>query len=519
VSGEVTYVRSEDLLDDSVPSRAARKLGLSRRRQLSGLGLALIALPLLTLLLDALDDQLALDGQVLLYLLVVVAIAVVGGAVAALLSAIAAALLINYFFVDPVHTLTVADPDQVVTLFVFVAVAALVSGAVEIAIRRAQAAERARAEAETMSTLAGPDLSGEESLHEVLRHAMNTFRMETVALKVREPGSSEWVDADRVGWGPPGEEAPLRFDLAAGPRLRLVGRGPALFAEDEHVLETFAAAARTAYEGHRLSGEAEEARTLATVDKQRTALLAAVGHDLRTPLAAIKASVTTLRQTDVDWSAEEREELLATIEDSTDRLDTVVRNLLDASRLQAGSLAVRTEAVALDEIASSAALDLPEAADQLELEVPEDLPLVQADPGLLQRVFVNVLDNAVRHGAANEPVTVRARAGADNAKIEIVDHGPGVPEAARDGLFQPFQRAGDHGQQGLGLGLSIARGFVEAMGGAMVADNTPGGGMTMRIRLPLAKDGDSASHEDRAGDAAKDKASAGDEAAAPEERP
>jgi two-component system sensor histidine kinase KdpD len=318
---------------------------------------------------------------------------------------------------------------------------------------------------------------------------MNTFRMETVTLKSREPGSSEWIDADRVGWGPPGDEAPLRFDLPAGPRLRFLGRGPALFAEDQRVLETFAAAARTAYEGQRLSGEAEEARTLATVDQQRTALLAAVGHDLRTPLAGIKASVSSLRQTEVEWSAEEREELLATIEESTDRLDTVVRNLLDASRLQAGSLVVNTEAVSLDEIASSAALDLPEAADQIQLEVPEDLPLVRADAGLLQRVFVNVLDNAVRHGGADEPITVSARAGADSAKIEIVDHGPGVPEAARASLFQPFQRAGDAGGQGLGLGLSVARGFVEAMGGAMVADSTPGGGMTMRIRLDLAENG------------------------------
>jgi two-component system, OmpR family, sensor histidine kinase KdpD len=492
MSVEITYVRSEDLLEDTAPVRLARRLGLSRRRQLSGLGIAVVALPLLTLLLDKFDDRLSLDGQVLLYLLVVVVVAVVGGAVASLISAVAAALLINYFFVEPLHTLNVADPDQAVALIVFVVVASLVSGAVEIAVRRAQTAARARAEAETLSALTGPDLTGAESLHDVLRYAMKTFRMESVALKVREPGSSEWIDADRFGWAHSEEEAPVRFDLPAGPRLRLIGRGPALFAEDEHVLEAFAAAARTAYEGQRLSGEAEEARTLATVDKQRTALLAAVGHDLRTPLAGIKASVSTLRQTDVEWSVEEREELLATIEDSTDRLETVVRNLLDASRLQAGSLAVRTEAVALDEIASAAALDLPEAAGQLELEVPEDLPLVKADPGLLQRVFVNVLDNAVRHGGGDEPITIKARAGADNAKIEIVDHGPGVPEAARDGLFQPFQRTGDHGQQGLGLGLSVARGFVEAMGGAMVADSTPGGGMTMRIRLQLAEDGASA---------------------------
>ena len=150
MSTEITYMRSEDLLDDSVPQRVARKLGLSRRRQLSGLGLALIALPVLTLLLQATENWLALDGQVLLYLLVVVVVALVGGAVAALISAVAAALLINYFFVDPLHTLSIANPDQAVALVVFVVVAGLVSGAVEIAVRRAQAAELARAEAETI---------------------------------------------------------------------------------------------------------------------------------------------------------------------------------------------------------------------------------------------------------------------------------------------------------------------------------------------------------------------------------
>ena len=485
VSVDITYVRSEDLLDDSIPSRVARKLGLSRRRQLSGLALAAVALPLVTLLLKAVEDSLSLDGQVLIYLLVVVLIALVGGAVAAVISAIGAALLINFYFVEPLHTLTIADPDQAVALFVFVAVAALVSGAVEIAVRRAQSAERARAEAETLSALTGPNLDEEGSLRDVLRQAMETFRMESVALKVREPGSSEWIDADHVGWAPRGEEAPLRFDLAAGPRLRLVGRGPALFAEDDRVLEAFAAAARTAYEGHQLSGKAVEARNLATVDEQRRALLAAVGHDLRTPLAAIKASASTLRQTDIDWSDEERQELLATIEDSTDRLDAVVRNLLDASRLQAGSLVAKSQGVALDQVVSAAALDLPGAADSLEIDVPEDLPLVSADAGLLQRVFVNVLDNAIRYGGSNEPIEIKARAGADTAKIEIVDHGPGVPEGARKELFEPFRRVGDSGEQGLGLGLSVARGFIEAMGGAMVADSTPGGGMTMRIRLTL----------------------------------
>ena len=482
----VTYMRSDDLLDETPPRRLARQFGLTRRRQLIGAAAAAITLPLLTVVLDQLSGSLALDGQVLVYLLAVVLLAVGGGIVVGVGSAIAAALLINYFFVDPVHTLDVADGDQAVTLVVFVAVAALVSGAVEVAARRARTAERARAEAETLSSLAGPGLEDAESLRAILRQARDTFDMESVALMARVRGTGEWVEVEHVGWAPSGAEAQLRFDVAAGPHLRMVGRGPALFAEDQRVLEAFAGAARTAYEGIQLSGRAAAAQTLADVDRQRTALLAAVGHDLRTPLAGIKAAVGTLRQTDVEWSDAEREELLATIEDSSDRLDGVVRNLLDASRLQAGALTVQTDAVALDEVVSAAILALPEAAGRVAVDVPEDLPLVSGDRGLLHRVLVNVIENALRHGASTEPIEVSATAGGAAARIEIADHGRGVePERAAQ-MFEPFQRLGDH-DGGVGLGLAVARGFVEAMGGAMVADETPGGGLTMRIRLELAR--------------------------------
>ena len=173
--GEVTYLRSEDLLDESVPERLARRFRLTRRRQIAGLVLAVLLLPLLTLALHAFEDELALDAQVLLYLLAVVLIAIVGGLLVAIGSAIASALLINYFFVEPVHTFTIGDPDQVVALVVFVAVAAVVSGAIELAVRRAHAAERARDEAETMSALAGADLEGKDSLRDVLRRARETF--------------------------------------------------------------------------------------------------------------------------------------------------------------------------------------------------------------------------------------------------------------------------------------------------------------------------------------------------------
>jgi two-component system sensor histidine kinase KdpD len=487
MNDQVTYIRSEDMLDETRPEQLARSFGLTRRRQLSGLVLGILLLPLLTLLLEATNDDLALDGQVLVYLLGVVVIAIVGGVIVAVIAAIASATLINYYFVEPVHTLSVGDTDQVVALVVFVIVAVLVSGAIEFAMRRAQAAERARAEAETMSALTGPDLDGKESLRDVLKRARETFGMESVVLKARPGGADEWRDVEHVGWAPSGEEAALRFDVPIGPRLRLLGRGPALFAEDRRVLEAFANAARTAYEGRVLSGEADQARSLAVVDEQRTSLLAAVGHDLRTPLAGIKAAVSSLRQTDVEWSEEERAELLGTIEDSVDRLDGVVGNLLDASRLQAGSLSVRPQAVALDEVVASALLALPDRESRVAVDVAEDLPLVYADPGLLQRVLVNVLDNSLRHSGREGRVEVVAHPGSETAKLELIDHGPGVPDEQKAQLFEPFQRLDDHGPEGVGLGLAVARGFIEAMGGAMVADNTPGGGLTMRIRLPLAK--------------------------------
>jgi K+-sensing histidine kinase KdpD len=485
ISSRLEYVRSNDLLDDEVPTERAPRQRLSRRRQLSGLALALAGLPLLTLLLSETAHALSLEGQVLLYLLAVVVIAVVGGVVVAVVSALAAALLINFYFVEPLHTLSIRHADQAVALAVFVVVAAVVSGTVEFAVRRTQAAEHAGAQARTLSALAGADLDEHETLQEVLEQARATFGMESVTLKSRDRASDDWIDVEGAGWAPAGQEAPLRFDTPIGIDLRLVGRGPELFAEDRTVLQAFAAAAQTAYEGRRLTQQAKEARTLATVDRQRTALLAAVGHDLRTPLAGIKASVSTLRQTDIAWTDEERQELLATIERSADTLDGVVGNLLDASRLEAGALSVQTGPVALDEMVGAAVLALRDGADRITMRVAEDLPLVCADAGLLERVLVNLLDNALRH-AGSAPIEVLAFAGGESARLEIVDHGPGVSAEERDRLFEPFRRLDDRSGKGVGLGLTVARGFTEAMGGAMVADQTPGGGLTMRVRLPRA---------------------------------
>jgi two-component system, OmpR family, sensor histidine kinase KdpD len=484
ISSRIERVRPEDLLDDGEPVERLPRLAVSARRQLAGLGLAVVALSLLTLLLDTARSSVSLETVVLAYLLAVLVVALVGGVIVAIATALAAALLINFFFIAPVHTFDVARGEQALALAVFVLVAAVVSGAVELATRRALAAERAAAEAETLLLLAGTDLDGEATLKGVLEEARTTFGMESVALKARDRASGRWDDVEHSGWAPPGREAPLRFDVPINPGLRLVGRGPARFAQDQRVLRAFATAADTAHRGRRLTARAREAQALAAVDRQRTALLAAVGHDLRTPLAAIKAAVSTLRQTDVDWTAEERAALLATIEDSSDRLDAVVANLLDASRLEAGAVAAAAAPVALVEVVGRALMALGPDASRIRPDVPEQLPLVLADDGLLERILVNLLDNALRHGGDGD-IEITAAAGGASAKLSVVDHGPGVPAGERERLFEPFQRLGDRGG-GVGLGLAVAKGLAEAMGGALVADASPGGGLTMRLRLPLA---------------------------------
>lgn len=482
----VTVVRAEDLLDEPVPSDRRPGPALPRRRKLAGLALTAVGLPLLTLLLDRARGDLSLESVILLFLLTVVVIALVGGVVMALLSAVIAAGVINYFFTEPLHTLNIARRDQTIALGVFIVVAAAVSGLVEYAARRARAASQAAAQADTLSSLARADLDEEQTLHEILKRAREVFNMESVALMAHTRETDSWEPVDRAGYPAP-KEAPLRFDVPAGPGMRLVGRGPALFAEDQRVLHAFAAAVETAHAGRQLTEQAKQARTLAVVDRQRTALLAAVGHDLRTPLAGIKAGVSSLRQGEVDFSPAERGELLQTIEDSADRLDKVVSNLLDASRLQAGELTVKARPVALDEVVASALLSLPEANHRIEVDVPEDLPRVQADPGLLERVLANLIDNSLRHAGDSGPVQIKAIPGASSAKLLIVDHGPGVAKEDRERLFTPFQRLDDrHSTRGVGLGLWVARGFTEAMDGVLIADGSQGGGLTMRLRLPLA---------------------------------
>ncbi|KWX08060.1 histidine kinase, partial [Carbonactinospora thermoautotrophica] len=303
-----------------------------------------------------------------------------------------------------------------------------------------------------------------------------------VALLERADATGAWRCVGAVGDQPPTrpEDADVDVPISDDFALVLAGRVPS--AGDRRVLEAFAAQAAVVLERQRLAAQAAEAHRLAEADRTRTALLAAVSHDLRTPLASIKAAVSSLRADDVRWDPEDEAELLAAIEESADRLDALVGNLLDMSRLQTGTVTPVMRPVGLDEVVPAALAGVPAA--RVRLDVPESLPLVWADPGLLERVVANVVENAVQHSPPDQPVLIQAGAIQDRVELRVVDRGPGVPDEAKDRIFEPFQRLGDAPKgTGVGLGLAVARGFAEALGGSLTAEDTPGGGLTMVLAL------------------------------------
>lgn len=466
--------------------------GLSRSRRRAGLLITALGLPLLTVVLVAVRSSLAVESMLLIYLLAVVFVAAVGGIVAALLAAVASFLLVNWFLTPPYYTLAVESRDAAIDLVVFVLAAVLVSVTVELGARNRETAERTRIESRLISRLSSAEIS-EASLVAVLEQVRGLFGMSSVALV--DPARA---DSPLAFVGPPPSERPT-LTVAATDGLELVGYGPEIFAEDRRLLGVLAAMASRAWQGQQLAEQAAQAQQLAETDRVRSALLTAVSHDLRTPLAGIKAAVSSLRQEDISWTDDEQRELLLTIENSTDRLGDLISNLLAMTRVQAGAVSVQIGPVALYEVVARALVD-PE--DNVTVDVPEDLPLVQADPGLLERVVANLVDNARRFSPRDVPVRVHAdlpdatdvpdptssgSATAAHVRLRVIDHGPGIPPSHWESIFVPFQRLGDHdATASLGLGLAIALGFTEAMHARLTPSQTPGGGLTMTITLPTA---------------------------------
>ncbi|MFF3008178.1 ATP-binding protein [Kitasatospora sp. NPDC057940] len=490
--GETTVDESEDIDVHMVtheftgrgrlPSLGRRH---SRRRTIAGYAAGLVVPWLLTAILSQAHESINLTTDALIFQLGVVIVALLGGAVSALLASVTASLLLNYYFIPPIHALTIGETNNIVALIVFASVALAVATIVDHASRLTSRAARATAEAETLSTLAGSVLRGADALSALMEKSRTAFGMQAVALLSRADDEvlahSEAEHQDDSDGQSETTEVPVGADAV------LVLTGRRLPAADQRVLTAFAAHVAVALERDRLAMVAAEVEPIKAADRMRTALLAAVSHDLRTPLAAALASVGSLRSPDVEFSPEDQAELLATADESLVKLTRLVDNLLDMSRLQAGALTLHLTETHLDEILPRALDSLPDPYAPIQPLDLDTAPPVLADPPLLERVLANVITNALRYNAPGAPVLVTASHHADLVEIRVIDRGPGIAPEERDRVFLPFQRLGDtDNTTGVGLGLALSRGLAEAMGGSLEVEDTPGGGTTMLLTLPAA---------------------------------
>ncbi|WP_280316730.1 sensor histidine kinase KdpD [Nocardia wallacei] len=434
------------------------------------------------------DHHLDLAGESALFFIGVVAVSLLGGVAPATLSALLGGLLLNWFFVSPRHSLTIAELNNFLTIVVMLLVAVAVAALVDVSAKRRREARRASQQAELLTLFAGAVLHGAD-LHDLLERARETFGQRAVSF-----ATDDEVIAC-VGENPPRRVGDADVAIESGDDTHwLLLTGRPLTAGDRLVLGAVANQAAGLQQRRRLADEAQAAAGVLEADRLRRALLSAVSHDLRTPLAAAKAAASSLRSDDVEFSPEDTAELLETIEESVDQLTALVGNLLDSSRLAVGVVQPQVKRVYLEEVVSRAVVGVGmgtrgvrrAAMDRIKVEVGD--VSVRADSGLLERVLANLIDNALRYSPRDTPVRVAAERTGRRVSITVVDYGPGVPTGMEDQMFEPFQRLGDRDNStGVGLGLSVVRGFVEAMAGTVHAEPTPGGGLTMVIDLPTGE--------------------------------
>jgi two-component system sensor histidine kinase KdpD len=465
--------------------------GLPPRRRLARYALAAVPAPVLTLL-ASLRGRLSLTTGALTFVVTVIAVALAGGLAPSVLESIAGSLLPGFYHTAPVPNSAITEANNPAALGVFAAVALVVSILAGNAVRHGKQAALAIAESELLAAAAASVLRGPEALAAVLGQARAASGMESVALLERGHSASGATGGRAVGWTPvavsgrpplgrPGDAA-VAIPATASLCLALGGRTPP--ATSRSSLSAFAALAAAALQRQRLAAAAGTAGRIAHADRMRTTLLAAVSHDLRTPLAAAKAAVSGLRSVNIQLMAADQDELLATAEESLDLLTNLVASLLDVSRLQAGALPVFPRPADLQDIIARSLGGIGPQAEAIVVDVPHDLPQVMVDPPIMERVIANVTVNALRYSPGGSPPLLTASARGDWAELRVVDRGPGVARADRDRMFAPFEQLGDTGTTGVGLGLAVSRGLTEAMAGTLEPEQTPGGGLTMVISVP-----------------------------------
>lgn len=485
----------------------AAPLTLGRARTTAGFILAVL-LPALATVMLSLAPDLNLATHVLVHLTGVMAVAFVGGLWPAVLAALLDSLLLNYFETDPVGTFSVKDPQNIFALLVFLGSAIAVSLLVGLSARRAREAGRARSEAATLAGLARDALIEDDTVAAFLTKVRKKFQVQSAGLYTLSAegphGNTQTIDTGE-GWTlraysgeapppPPGSVNPTAGAVElADPATALVVAGRALAAEDRRLLSAYGSHLLLLRQRQLLQLKLSKTAKLAEGNSIRTSILRAVSHDLRTPLAGIKLAVTALRRQNKRLPEEVQAEMLETIEWYADRLESLVGNLLDMSRISTGSAAPLTAPITWRDAIEEALRGLP--AGGIRVELAPNMPLIDADLGMLERVIANIAENALKYAPGSDVVIVGPASGPALATIDgrpcgelrIVDHGQGVPAVNVISMFEPFQRLDDAPDgMGIGLGLAVAKGFTEAMGGQLAAEQTAGGGLTMVIRLPLS---------------------------------
>lgn len=466
------------------PATERRNAG---RSEIAACALLSVGLPSLTFILLRFPSHIGVSASLLLFLTLVLAISAVGGLRVAIPSAFATFFVANWFFIPPRHSLTISSAEDGVALAVFLTVAVVVSALVERVSRQSSDALLARAEAETLARTTATMAGERDPLLHLLEQICSTFRLNGASLLVRL--GNEWHTEASYGSAPAQPDAGVAIALDESDGGFLVLQGAALSADDYRVLRTIAFQLRLALEARQHQESAAHLDALAEANAVRTAMLQAVSHDLRTPLAGIKAAATSLLSDEVVWEPAAQRQLLRTVDEECDRLNRIVGNLLDMSKLQAGAIHVKREPTPLDELLDSALSSLSGQAHErrLDLEVQPDL-MADVDGSLVERAIANIISNAFSHSPSESKVHIEAAAIRNEVHIRIQDHGPGIPSADRGRAFEAFQRLGDRGGSGVGLGLAVARGLTRATGGHIELDDTPGGGLTVTIRLPRANE-------------------------------
>jgi two-component system sensor histidine kinase KdpD len=506
-----TLRESPDLRGHGIPI-VARLARTSPSLRVAGYAIAVAGTALVTIAFLPIRDNITPLSKGFAYLAVVVAAAATGSLGPGIAASVLGFLSFNYFFLPPYNQWTIARPEYVAVLFAFLALSVIISELLARAAERARSAEAREAELRTIQELSRElttRVPGEDTIEVALLTVKHAFGYQAAALFVEQTEDVRGLVQQVTVGGPPGsvtatwdprspEQPPERLPLSVGGRMLglvvLKGDRPPLTPAESRVLRAFCDQLALVLERDRLLRSATEAEVYRQTESVRRSLLAAVSHDLRSPLAAIKASVTDLLDEVPGTTAVDRREALEAIDGETDRLNALIANLLDMSRIQAGSLRARPQTVDLAETVAESVDRLRRQHEHLDVNVriAPEAALVRADPVFLDRIMSNLLENAANAVDDGKPATIEVDVRRSNSlvAVRVIDHGPGVSPAAREQLFYPFYRMDDRNPRlGSGLGLAICKGFVTLLDGDIWIEDTPGGGATFSFTLPSADGG------------------------------